>query len=240
MTRRFATQERIALTLQQSFIHPLPELADVELDVAEETANRRDLVGGDFHDVFRLPDGKVLVFVGDVAGKGVGATGLGETVRVAVRATALLTPSPAQILANVHSLVAEIADQFVTALIVLLDPTTGDAVMASAGHPSPVHISASDCSSIEAHYGTPLGAFACDYPEKRFSLQPGDALVLYTDGVVEAHRGTELFGEERLIAVLGGIPKPVPRLLVEHLRSAVLEFAGELKDDLQVVALRLP
>ena len=240
MTRRFATQKRIALTLQQSFIHPLPELVDVELDVAEETAYRRDLVGGDFHDVFCLPDGKVLVFVGDVAGKGVGATGLGETVRVAVRATALLTPSPSEILANVHSLVTGIADQFVTALIVLLDPTTGDAVMASAGHPPPVHISASGCSSVEADYGTPLGAFACDYPARRFSLRPGDALVLYTDGVVEARRGAELFGEERLIEVLGSVSPPAPRLLVERLRRAVVEFADELKDDLQVVALRLP
>ena len=175
-----------------------------------------------------------------MAGKGVGATGLGETVRVAVRATALLTPSPSEILANVHSLVTGIADQFVTALIVLLDPTTGDAVMASAGHPPPVHISASGCSSVEADYGTPLGAFACDYPARRFSLRPGDALVLYTDGVVEARRGAELFGEERLIEVLGSVSPPAPRLLVERLRRAVVEFADELKDDLQVVALRLP
>ena len=240
MTRRFATQKRIALTLQQSFVHPLPELAGVELAVAEETAYRRDLVGGDFHDVFRLPGGKILIFVGDVAGKGVGATGLGETVRVAVRATALLTPSPDQILANVHSLVADISDQFVTALLVLLDPTTGEAVLASAGHPPPVHISASGCSLVEAKNGTPLGAFVCDYPAKRFSLQPGDALVLYTDGVVEAHRGAEFFGEKRLIQVLGGVLQPVPRLLVERLRSAVVEFVDELKDDLQVVALRLP
>ncbi len=240
MTRRFATQQRIALTLQQSFIHPLPELAGVELAVAEETAYRRDLVGGDFHDVFRLPDGKVLIFVGDVAGKGVEATGLGETVRVAVRATALLTPLPSRILANVHDLVADISEQFVTALLVLLDPATGEAVMASAGHPPPVHVRPSGCSSVEADFGTPLGAFVCDYPEKRFSLQAGDALVLYTDGVVEAHRGVELFGEERLIEVLGGVSQPLPRLLVDRLRNAVVEFADDLKDDLQVVALRLP
>ena len=241
MTGRFATQKRIALTLQQSFIHPLPGLlAGVELAVAEETAYCRDLVGGDFHDAFLLPGGKILVFVGDVAGKGIGATGLGETVRVAVRATALLSAAPDKILANVYSLVAAGSDEFVTALVVVLDPATGEAVIASAGHPPPVRVSASGCALVETDNGTPLGAFVCDYPVTRLSLRPGEALVLYTDGVVEARRGAELFGEERLVEVLGGVSPPTPRLLVDRLRNAVDEFAAELKDDLQIVALRLP
>jgi two-component system CheB/CheR fusion protein len=238
MTRRFAAEKSIATTLQQHFIHALPEVAGLELAVATETAYHRDLVGGDFHDVFALPDGKVLALIGDVAGKGVAAAGLAETVRVAARATALVSPSPEEILCNVHRLVEHDSDELVTALVVTLDPATGEAVLASAGHPAPVHCSKAGCGLVEPRYGYPLGLLDCDYPARRFSLARGDALVLYTDGVVEARRDGELFEEGRLIEVLGGDGQRDPQVLVDRLRDAVDRFADELRDDLQIVALR--
>ncbi len=240
-----ATRERLEAVIEEK------EAANEELRAANEemlsageemqsiNEERRDLVGGDFHDVFRLPDGKVLLLIGDVAGKGVRATALGETVRVAVRATAQLSSAPDRILANVHALVNDGSDQFVTALVVLLDPATGETILASAGHPPLALLSATGCSLVEPQNGTPLGSLASDYPVKRLSLTSGDTLVLYTDGVIEARRGKELFGEERLIEVLLGVPEATAKALVEHLQAAVIGFADELKDDLQVVALRL-
>jgi two-component system CheB/CheR fusion protein len=186
MTRLFAAQKNVATILQQHYIHALPEIAGLELAAAAETAHHRDLIGGDFHDVFRLPDGKVLILIGDVAGKGVEAAGLAETVRVAVHATALISPSPEEILGNVHHLVADHAEAFVTALVVTLDLATGEALLASAGHPPRVHLWQSGGALLEPQSGPPLGAFAPDYHSQRLLLARGDALVLYTDGVTEA------------------------------------------------------
>ena len=238
--RMFADQKSIATTLQQQYVHPLPEIAGLELAVVAETAHHRELVGGDVHDVFRLPDGKVLVLIGDVAGKGVEAAGLAETVRVAARATALVSPSPPDILRTIHRLVVDDdSDEFVTALVLTLDPSSGEVTLASAGHLPPLHISAAGCAFVEPEYGCPLGTLESDYPTRRFLLASGDTLVLYTDGLVEARRGGELFGEERLMAAFCGDGRGDVQALVERARRAVTEFAAELRDDLQILAVRL-
>ena len=156
MKRMLAAEKSVAVTLQKHYIHALPEIAGLELALVTETAHHRNLVGGDFHDVFRLPDGKVLLLIGDVAGKGVEAAGLAETVRIAARATALVSPSPEEILRNVHRLVADDdSDEFVTALVVTLDLSTGEAMLASAGHLPPVHLSGRGAVSGSPTTGTP-------------------------------------------------------------------------------------
>ena len=94
ITRRFEAQLRIAVTLQENFVHALPEIAGLEFAAHSAPADRPELIGGDFHDVFELPDGLVLATIGDVAGKGVAAAGLTETVRAAARALALVSPAP--------------------------------------------------------------------------------------------------------------------------------------------------
>jgi two-component system CheB/CheR fusion protein len=238
MKRLLASQRTIATTLQQHYIHALPEIAGLEIALVAETAHRRELVGGDFHDVFRLADGRVVLLIGDVAGKGVEATGLAETVRVAVRALAPVMPSPEEILRSVHRLVADASDEFVTALVVTLDPSTGEAVLASAGHLPPLHISETGCAFVEPQYGTPLGTLTSDYPSRRLSLARGDTLVLYTDGLVEARRDGDVFGEERLAEVACGEGQRDPQALVRRLYESVIEFGGELADDLQLLAIR--
>ncbi len=240
MKRLFAAQKSIATTLQEHYIHALPEIAGLELGLVAETAHHRDLIGGDFHDVFSLPDGKVLVLIGDVAGKGIEAAGLAETVRIAARASALVSASPEAILSNIHRLVADDSDEFVTVLVMTLDPATGEGVLASAGHVPPVHLSDAGCAPLEPEYGKPLGSLASGYPPRHFSLSRGDTLVLYTDGAVEARRGGELFGEERLVEALCSGERRDPQALAERVRDAIVGFAGELSDDLQILVLRRP
>ena len=239
MKRMLAAEKSIATVMQQHYIHALPEIAGLEMALVTETAQRRNLVGGDFHDVFRLPDGKVLFVIGDVAGKGVQAAGLAETVRIAARTAALVAPSPDQILGLAHQLLGEDPDEFVTALVMTLDLSTGEALLASAGHLPPVHLSDAGSCMLEPEYGRPLGSFESAYPARHFSLAHGDTLVLYTDGLTEARSDGELFGEERLIDVLCGDGPRDPQALVERARDAAMEFAGELKDDLQILAIRL-
>jgi serine phosphatase RsbU (regulator of sigma subunit) len=157
---------------------------------------------------------------------------------VAVALT-LPSPSPGDVLAIVNRLLRSETDQLVTTFIALLDVTTGDARLASAGHPPPVHLAAGgETALVTMRFGPPLGAADRDYPEGRLHLAPGDALVLYTDGVTEARRRGELFGEVRLVRALVDAADRRPQALVDAVRDAVASFADRLTDDLDVLALR--
>ena len=239
--RLFRAQERIATTLQENFIHPLPVVPGLTLAAISATAAEPELVGGDFHDVFELPDGRVALLIGDVMGKGVRAAGLTATLRTAVRAVALTTSSPRQILPTVNQLlVRERSEQLATLLLLVLNASTGHALVGSAGHPPPVHLRATETTLVDCRFGAPLGAFEeSSYTMTRLALTPGDALVLYTDGVTEARHNGELFNEARLLSVMRSISSKDPEVLVETLRAAVDSFADRLRDDLQILALRL-
>ena len=236
----YEAQRDIALALQENFVHPLPVVAGLDLAALSLPAGREELIGGDFSDVLARPDGTVVALIGDVTGKGIPAAGFTETVRAAVRVLALISPSPEYILGNVNRLLLHEGEhqQLATALLVVFDPRSGQGTMASAGHPPAVHLSQSACRTIELSYGLPLGVLEQGYTATGFTLAPGEALVLYTDGVTEARRAGELFGEKRLLEVLGAAPDRGPRQLIERLRAAVIDYADELKDDLQILALR--
>ena len=234
----YETQRDIALALQENFVHPLPAIAGLELAALSLPAGRGELIGGDFHDVLARPDGMVVALIGDVTGKGVEAAGFTETVRAAVRTLALISPSPEYILGNVNRLLLHEGEhqQLVTALLVVLDPRSGRGSQASAGHPPAVHVSDSGCRIVEPVHGLPLGVLQQGYENTDFALAAGETLVLYTDGVTEARHDGELFGERRLLEVLGGVQDREPQQLIERLRAAVIDFADELRDDLQILA----
>jgi hypothetical protein len=240
ITRRYEAQLRIAVTLQENFIHALPSVPGLELAVLSVPAHRPELIGGDFHDVFEVPDGLVLVMIGDVAGKGVAAAGLTETVRAAARALALVSPEPEWILAQLNRLLLREAEhsQLVTLLLMVLDTATGELAMASAAHPPAVRLGRDACALVEPSYGPPLGAFETDYLPRRLKLAPGEALVLYTDGATEARRDREFFGEKRLIQAVCSATDRSPSALVRRLHDAVSSFAAELRDDMQILVLR--
>jgi PAS domain S-box-containing protein len=235
----YQTQRRIAVTLQQQFIHPLPLIDGLDLAVEAETASSPELVGGDFHDVFELPDGTAAVLLGDVEGKGVRAAGLSETVRSAVRALSVVSASPSEILGHVNRmLLRQRSEQFVTALLLNIDPVGGRTIAASAGHPPAVHLRVDGAQPIAADFGPPLGTFDWEYGETSFMLQPGDVLLAYTDGVSEARRDGELFGQDRIMAVTRALNGEPPGRIARAVRDAALEYGGQLRDDLQIVAVR--
>ena len=234
----YEAQRRIALTLQENFVHDLPEVPGLDIAVVSEPAASPELIGGDFHDVFCLPDGQVIALIGDVMGKGIAAAGLTETVRSTVRAFAMVSPQPDVVLEQTNRLlVAEQHAQFVTALLVLLDPATGEGLLSSAGHPPALLLSHGAVGSIEVPYGTPLGAFADrSYATARFELSPGEVLVLYTDGLSEARREGVLLGEDGLRELLSALDHH-PQALVEGFDRSALAYADGLRDDLQVLAI---
>jgi serine phosphatase RsbU (regulator of sigma subunit) len=110
---------------------------------------------------------------------------------------------------------------------------------ASAGHPAPVHLGAFTGRTLDVKFGPPLGSFEWPYTDAHAKLTLEDYLVLYTDGVTEARRESELFGEERLLQVLSGLRGRSSQEVAEGVVHAAREFAGGLRDDIQVVVLRL-
>ena len=239
--RLYLEQRHIAQTLQENFIHELPVVAGLELGVVSKAATEPELVGGDFSDVFVVDESSVVVLIGDVAGKGVRAAGLTETVRSTVRALAAHDSSPASILARANELLLRFDpdEPHVTAFCAVLDPNSGHLSYASAGHPSPVHLGAFSCRTLDVAFGPPLGSFDHSYLNAHAMLTLEDYLVLYTDGVTEARRGDEMFGERRLIEAVSSLRGRSAQAAANGVRDAALAFAGRLRDDLQVVVVRL-
>ncbi len=238
----YESEKRIATTLQQSFLHELPELSDLEVGLVEAPASEPGLIGGDFWDLFELPGQRVVAIVGDVAGKGIPAAGMTETVRSTLRAFAHVEPEPAFILHETNELLIARhveEDLLVTALVLVIDCTNGEVTMASAGHPGPAHIHAGSVTTINPEYGLPLGGLPGDYRAFRFTLDRDDALVLYTDGVTEARCGTRLFGESGLLSSLRTLAERPADQVAQGVRDAAQAFCGTLRDDLEVLVLRL-
>lgn len=164
-------------------------------------------VGGDMLDIVPLADGKSLVFVGDAMGHGVEAA-----MEMAAAKTALLTAvhgtaDPSELLRRVNGELLEMlfADRYVTAVCGRLDSVNGRADIALAGHVSPIHISAATgAMSRPGDPDNPLGLRSeASFPSVTCSFAPGDTLILFTDGLVEARNAArQLYGEERLLDVV--------------------------------------
>jgi serine phosphatase RsbU (regulator of sigma subunit) len=239
--RLYYEQRRIARTLQEHLRHRPPHIEGVEVGIVDETAYEPELVGGDFHDIFLLDDGRVVLLIGDVEGKGIRAAGLTETVRTAVRTAALVDASPAFILTKVNRLLAdeERESEFVTAFLAVLEPRTGRLVMGTAGHPPALICGHEDCGPLCPPVGPPLGTFDWRYAEGATELARGDIAVLYTDGLIETRRGRELFGQLRVQETAVKLRHESCQRLAEGLRDEALGFGGAFHDDVLIVALRL-
>ncbi|RJQ53181.1 MAG: PAS domain S-box protein [Actinobacteria bacterium] len=240
----FEGQRRIAETLQESLVHPVPKIEGLEIGVAYRSAVEAEKVGGDFYDVFELDEGLVGVLIGDVAGKGVEAAGLTETVRSAVRTLAIMNASPAFVLERVNRpLLREMAPgQFVTAAFAVIDLRVKEILLSNAGHPPAIVCVKGEktCSGIGPAGDLPLGLFEGAYGESRLRFEEGASIILFTDGLSEVRRGQEFFGEDRVLEVVSSQKTEGIQELVDGLVKSAGEFSGErFTDDLAVVGLRL-
>jgi sigma-B regulation protein RsbU (phosphoserine phosphatase) len=202
-------------------------------------------VGGDFYEVLRLDDGRVLLAVGDVSGKGVPGA-----LFMAVAATLLRTivrehRDPAEILMRLNDalVVQNPRMMFVTLLCVVLDPSTGIATCANAGHLPPVLVRpGADPRLTVPSTGMMVGIIpGAEIGRATLELAPGDALVLYSDGVTEAHDTAErMFEEEGLLASLAQAAGRSADAIASTVLEAVHRHAGEAPqyDDITVLAVR--
>jgi serine phosphatase RsbU (regulator of sigma subunit) len=201
-------------------------------------------VGGDFYDLFNLDDTTVGMIIGDVSGKGIDAAVLTSLVKNTIRAHAQdVEGSPAAAMQLTNEMVERYSQpgSFVTVFFGLLDRRDGHLVYCNAGH-TPVLAMKCDGGVVELTSNSPLvGAFPdLEYCDSELRLQPGEMLVMYTDGVTEARRGTELYGENRLVRLLADPAARDPQATVDGLLGDLLRFTdGGLSDDLAVLALKL-
>lgn len=205
-------------------------------------------VAGDLYDFLCAPDGRLAFFIGDVSGKGIPAALFMVAVRILCRHLAGEAGSPSQTLTKLNATLAadNPAGMFVTLIHGLYEPATGEVVLASAGHPPPI-LRRADGSTEEVALtnGRLVGFDEGDFRLHDFhlTLQPGDALVFYTDGVTEARQaGThDMFETTNLQRVVARFDSPMSlEACAELLKHEVDAFTGsnELQDDLTVLILR--
>lgn len=201
-------------------------------------------VGGDFYDIFELGDGRVATVMGDVSGKGVSAALFMAMARTIIHETLCHNTVPAAALTEANKSICEQNPMllFVTVFACILDPRTGELVYANAGHTHPV-LFGNSCTFLQPGPGTALGLFEdAEVDSGSLTLEPGEGILLYTDGVTEATNGDkQLFGEERLLTAVRnarGAEETIVRA-----REAVADFvaSAEQFDDLTLLALmRVP
>ena len=240
--RLYQQQKQFADTMQRSLLpRSRPVIEGLEVGEVYEPSARVD-VGGDVYDFLALDDGRLAVVLGDVTGHGVDATADMAMAKFVFRSLAREHTEPADFLASANEVIcSEIGPgKFISMSYVVVDGANGTVSGASAGHPAPrIVLPDGSLRSLEAH-GLVLGIDGGqEYTESRAELPPGTSLVLYTDGVIEARRDGELYGDDRLDALLAerhGLPA---RALAAAVAEDAREFAGgDLSDDLAVVVIR--
>jgi PAS domain S-box-containing protein len=239
--REHATAE----TLQRSLLpDKLPLVPGIDLDARYLPVTRNMEIGGDWYDVFRLPDRRLAVTVGDVMGKGLqAAAGMGR-VRNALRALALTDPRPAAVLAGLDRLFSatELEEQVTTVSYLVIDPETGEGQAGNAGHLPTLLLTPGALPVLDqAEAGTPLG-WASPRRQHAFRLPPGSTAVFYSDGLVENRvRGLDA-GLDELVRVAASAPDDLlgaPGRLLQYLLDHML--AGhEQDDDVTVLVMHVP
>jgi sigma-B regulation protein RsbU (phosphoserine phosphatase) len=202
-------------------------------------------VGGDFYDVIVPEPGRAVLVMADVSDKGMPAALYMALTRSLIRAEAKRSGSPREVLLQTHQLLMEIsqASMFFTAFCGVLDLESGHMIFARAGHDRPLHYRAAtgDCVWLNAR-GMLLGFMEDVFLEEAEAhLQPGDALVLYTDGVTDANDPTgAFFGDARLEMAACQRPGTDAQALCDRLFAEVAEFqAGATQfDDIAIMVLQ--
>jgi len=244
--RIYAERRAVATALQRSLLPPqLPEIDGIDLGAEYVPAGEAVDVGGDFYDVVSLPDGRWLVVIGDVSGKGVQAAIVTGLVRDVTRVLVRDGRPVAETLARLNeTLVERGGGRFCTlALAVLSRRPDGvvDAALHLAGHDQTVLVSADGRTRLVGRCGTALGLLpTIKSPVEQVVLLPGDMLIFSTDGVTERrHRGV-LFGIDRLrgeASTLAGFPAEV---VAARLKTAAVAFSPEPpRDDIAVLTVRI-
>jgi serine phosphatase RsbU (regulator of sigma subunit) len=235
---------QLARRIQRSFLlSEFPQRSRVEVHAVNVSSRE---VSGDFYDVVPTGDDEVLLAIADVSGKGVPAALLSSMLQASVRTQAGTVGSPAAMLRAINTLACQRAStgQFATFFLAILHEPTLRLRFTNAGHNHPVLLRAGGERVLLEKGGSVVGMLeGPEFEEETVQLAPGDRIVFYTDGVSEAERENhEMFGEERLYALLEAAPRDLSaERLVEHVLAGVRAYLDGIEpgDDITVMALRV-
>ena len=230
----------IQMSMVPKIFPPFPDRS--EFDIFAILAPAKE-VGGDFYDFFFIDDDHLCFAVGDVSGKGVPASLFMAVTKTLFRATAGNGGTPGEILARLNAEICRDNEScmFVTLFCAILNIRTGQVDYGNGGHNLPYHLHQRGVSPLESLGGRVLGLVEqSPYASGRMVLAPGEALLLYTDGVTEAMNPSEtLYSDQRLAEFLASNRGSSPRQIIGDLIGDVKQFAGGApqSDDITVLAL---
>ena len=243
--RLYRESTQVARTLQQSLLPAdLPEIPGVEVAARYRSAAEGTLVGGDFYDLFETGRGDWVMVVGDVCGKGAEAAALTGLVRHTIRAVSVREEEPSRVLKTVNrQILRGEAERFCTAMVARVRPNGKrvDLTVSCAGHPPPLvlrpgrAVQAADCE------GTLLGIFSNpQLVDRSVELEPGDSVVLYTDGAVERFERAGRGGDAHLVSLLWESEDDDAAGIADRIyRDAAMTETQANRDDLAVIVLRV-
>ncbi len=237
---RIDQELKVAQLIQQQFLpEDLPDLPTWQVAAFYRPART---IGGDFYDFISMPDGRVMVVVGDVTDKGVPAALVMASTHALLRETGSRLSSPGEVLARVNDLLCDDipAHMFVTCLVLVLDSATGRVDFANAGHNLPYVRGVDGVVRELRATGMPLGLMpGLAYDESTAVIAPGEQVLLYSDGLTEQHNASgEMFGFGRTADVVARATSADE--LADLCVSELARFTGpdvEQEDDITMVAL---
>ncbi|WP_175499440.1 SpoIIE family protein phosphatase [Cellulomonas marina] len=237
VARQRAEDERVAATLQRIVLTERPPLPDGYALAQHYQPSGASVLGGDWYDITTLPDGRTAFLVGDVAGHGMSVAAITAQVRHALRAYLVDEGAADRALTRLNEVIADLVPgELATVVAAELDPVTGGIVVTRAGHLPPLHVRADGAAFVEGARGAPLGVPDREgrgYVQATATLAPGDCLVLFTDGLVEARGSLLADGLEDMRRRAAGIGPDRDALVAGLPRSA-----PGTGDDLTVLVLQ--
>ena len=215
----------------------LPSVRGVTFHAIYEAGKAEALVGGDWYDAFALPDGQIVVSIGDVAGSGLSAAVTMASMRQAIRGAAYVNTEPGVMLDAANHVLGVADSRFVTAFAGVFNPATSTLTYQSAGHPPPL-LRLPDGELVAlALGGPPLGMRSGDVHQTRtLAVPPGSLLVLYTDGLTESTHDV-LEGEQRLRRALAGTTVITAQNPAQMLHDLILTDGS--RDDVAILTMNV-
>jgi sigma-B regulation protein RsbU (phosphoserine phosphatase) len=243
---RIESELRIAHDIQMSILPKLfpafPERNEFDIHASIEPAKE---VGGDLYDFFFLDDEHFCFLVGDVSGKGVPAAFFMAVTKTLLKVVAERGLDPGEVMAKVNNDLAEDNDacMFVTLFLAVINIETGDVRYANAGHNPPLLLP----KNKDSEWIPPLNELVAgimedtEYTTKSMTMEPGDTLFIYTDGVTEAMDSDKnLYSEERLVEVMNECSGQSAKSIVHTIDKSLKAFTGgaEQSDDITMLAMQ--
>jgi len=245
--RLYAREHRVADMLQSAFLTDIPDrLPGLALGSNYMAGLEESQVGGDYYDAFRLPDGRVALVIADVSGKGLNAAVQTATVKYSLRAFAAEAAAPGLVMTRLNRLLcgdsSGLGDHFVTLFYAVFEPATGRLAWTSAGHETMLLKRAGGGSDLLEANGPILGVADHTYAQATDFMGPGDALILYTDGLTEA-RGAgsrEMLDLAGVRALVESVPPEAGAgALAARLQEAAKQWTGgRPQDDMALMVAR--